>query len=233
MNKDFHEFIRIAGNYNLPYFGFVTNGALLSDDIINASILSQIHEVRISIDAAEKEKFDDITQSKLFDRVISSLQKLHDKKREMNSLLPKVTINCVVFKENSDQPALLIKNYQHLFDKICVSGLLHRRRNDIDSYGRLNAEQLKEIYTQCEKLADHSTTVEVGMRSKPLRPFVCGMPLRYLLIRSDGDVVLCNKGVVGNIFATSYNNIVKNNIKLFRQLVRLRTEFCQKDCDMY
>jgi len=233
MNKNFHEVIRISGKYNIPFLSFVTNGALLSDDIIDASISANVNEIKISIDAAEEDKFNDITQSKLFNHVIESMQKLHDKKRDANSLLPRVVVQCVVFKENSDQTIMLIKNYQHLFDKICISGLLHRRRNDIDNYERLLPHELKEIALQCDKLADKSTTIEVGMRNKSLRPLVCGMPLRYLLIRSNGDVVLCHKEVIGNIFTARYRQIIRNNKHLLRKLVLLRTNFCQTECDIY
>jgi sulfatase maturation enzyme AslB (radical SAM superfamily) len=233
MNKNFHEIIKISGHYNVPFLAFVTNGAILTDEIIDAAISTPIQEIQISIDAAEEIKFNDITQSNLFNRVIESMEKLNEKKNLANSIWPKVTINCVVFRGNADQPALLINKYQHLFDKICISGLHIRRRNNLDNYDRLLPQELRNIYLQCNDIADKSTTVDVGMRCEKLLPMLCGLPMRYVLINSSGDLSLCNKQNVGNIIVDSYRDIVHNNKSLFRNLTRVGTPFCKNECDMY
>src|SRR5436853_7766998 len=60
MNKQFSEFVRLAGEYEVPFTSFCTNGQLLTEEVVNSCINANISEIIFSIDGATAETYEAI-----------------------------------------------------------------------------------------------------------------------------------------------------------------------------
>ena len=230
-NKQFAEYIDIASKYNVPELFFVTNAELLTDEVIISSINAPVHEIAISIDAANDEMYKEIRGASVsFEKTINCLKRIHELKKEYNSSFPKVRINFTLFNENAVQMPELVEQYKEYFDVFMVNHLRLRLRNDTNPYSRMNEKDFADIVKKTiQKAGECPLDFDISFGPIMKRYGLCSTSVEYLYIGSDGDVSFCNEEIVGNINEKSYNEILKNNANLFKQLQFARHERCQ-DC---
>src|SRR5690348_10941014 len=82
MNKQFSDYVRVTGEYNVPFTSFCTNGQLLTEDVIQACMDVGISEIIFSIDGATAETYESIRRGGKWDRLGNNLQLLASMKRE-------------------------------------------------------------------------------------------------------------------------------------------------------
>ena len=228
MNKLFGKFIQIASHYGIPNLGFVTNGQLLNDELIMASIEAPVHEITISIDAATKDIYEEIRENASFDKTINNLKRIYDLKKKNHSVYPKIIVNYTAFEQNALEAPIFIQKYQEYFDQIRINHLLIRMRNKSNPYTRMSEDKFRGMIKLCKRnVRNKSLTYSYGaLMSSP--PLLCSNPVEFVLISSNGDVTLCNKRIIGNIFETSYSELIKLNETLVRKMVFTRDKYCKK-----
>src|SRR5260221_8213242 len=108
MNKQFAEFVRVTGEYEVPFTSFCTNGQLLTEEVIEACIEAKISEIIFSIDGATAETYEAIRRGGKWDRLGKNLELLANIKRQKNSRTPAVRVNFTCMNTNIDElPAMV------------------------------------------------------------------------------------------------------------------------------
>lgn len=108
LTKGFERYIQIAGQYRIPYTGYITNGLLLTEDIVVSSVENRISEITISIDGATKQTYEYIRQQGNFDQLMSKLQLYQDTVAKMKKPLPILRFNYTVTRTNHQEMPLLV-----------------------------------------------------------------------------------------------------------------------------
>lgn len=108
LTKGFEKYIQIAGQYRIPYTGYITNGLLFTEDIILSGVENRISEITISIDGASKQTYEYIRQGGNFDQLISKLQLYRDTVERIKKPLPLLRFNYTVTRTNHQEMPLLM-----------------------------------------------------------------------------------------------------------------------------
>ncbi|WP_298435833.1 radical SAM protein [Geobacter sp.] len=108
LTNGFERYIQIAGQYHIPYTGYITNGLLFTEDIIVSSVENRITEITISIDGATKETYEYIRQGGNFDQLMSKLQLYQDTVARFKKPLPLLRFNYTVTRTNYQEMPLLV-----------------------------------------------------------------------------------------------------------------------------
>lgn len=227
MSKHFIKFLDIAEKYNIPNLTYITNGLLLTDEIIEKTIECGVKEVAISIDAATEDLYEEICKNASFAQIINNLKQIYELKRKYNSKYPFIRIAYTVFEENIRQVPLFIEKYHQYFDTISLNHMLSRMRNERNPYNRVSKEQFMAMERQSViKAKKKGIEIETTFNDIRPKPFLCHTAINYRLVKSNGDVYLCNKEIVGNIFINTYKDIVKTNTPVFKELYRAKHNYC-------
>ena len=234
MNKHLADFIRVAARYEVPYLHFVSNGAYLTEEIMEAMVDCRVSRMAVSIDAATPEMYEHIREVNDLERVLSNLRTLRDLKKSRGVEKPVVNINFTAFEENADQALILARDYNDLFDTFWFWHLLPRMRNTVNPFHRMSRERFFSVVAELRGiLGDRLTSTEFNedRSNKPLG--TCNRSLENIRVNPAGDLeVTCSKHVLkGNIFVDDFADIYDRNEELFEKLYRKETDFCQNDCD--
>lgn len=176
-----HDFIPILEKTAKKTFGklnVVTNGILINDEIIDAFIRTKMMLLSVSLDGYGKNH--DINRDKegIFDKIITNLEKLNEKKRKNR---PMVDIKTIVLENNLDDIPKLYKLCTEMnFDFLSVSFLRNNnlKQNSVlrETFGEefyktqypiepyFNMEHFEEIYKELQAL---SKTSKVKIRYSP------------------------------------------------------------------
>lgn len=108
LTQRFERYIQIAGQYRIPYTGYITNGLLFTKDIIVSGVENRISEITISIDGATKQTYEYIRQGGNFDELMSKLQLYRDTVERIKKPLPLLRFNYTVTRTNHQEMPLLV-----------------------------------------------------------------------------------------------------------------------------
>lgn len=233
MNKHLADFIRVTAEYDVPYLHFVSNGARLTDAMMEAMVDCGLDRMAVSIDAATSEMYQKIREVDDLELVISNLRKLQALKRERGVDKPVININFTAFEENADHALILARDYGDIFDTFWFWHLLPRMRNMINPFHRMTRERYYEVVSELKAiLGDRLTSYEFN-EDEGNRPLgVCSNSLENLRIEPDGKInVTCSKVFLdGNILAEDFSDIYAKNESLFEQHYRKELDFCRNNC---
>lgn len=231
MSKDFNLFIAELGKHDVPNTHFITNGLLLTEEVITASILSGINCITISNDAATAETYKRIRGGD-FATVISKLKLIHELKEEYKSTRPAVRIQFTLFRYNRTEVIPFIDEYHPYFQEFCLSHLSPKYH---DSYldpilDRLGKEEFIEIRTNTIRAATrHNLAVKITFNDYDRQSLLgkwCTIPLASRFIYYSGDLMMCDKQVYGNIFREDLSTIDKRIDEAFQEY----NPNCKIDC---
>ncbi|HTV90532.1 MAG TPA: radical SAM protein [Stellaceae bacterium] len=108
MNKQFADFVRVTGEYKIPFTSFCTNGQLLTEKVVDACIDSKFSEIIFSIDGATAETYEEIRRGGKWDRLVKNLDMLTAMKRNAGSRHPAVRMNFTCMQTNIHElPAMV------------------------------------------------------------------------------------------------------------------------------
>lgn len=97
------DFISYAGGFDFPDLNVVSNGALMTDEIIDCLITHRVARINISVDATTKETFQVVRGVDDFENVTARIQALLKRRAERNSELPLLAVSFVLSKENAHE----------------------------------------------------------------------------------------------------------------------------------
>ena len=233
MNKRLADFIRVAARYEVPYLHFVSNGAYLTDEMMEAMVDCGVDRMAVSIDAATPELYEHIREVNDLERVLGNLRKLRDLKKARGVTKPVVNINWTAFEENADEAVVFVRKYNDLFDTFWFWHLLPRMRNTVNSFHRMERDRFFNVVGQLrELLGDRLTSNEYNedRSNKPLG--TCNRSLENIRVEPSGEVeITCSKHKLdGNIYVDDFADIYARNEELFEKLYNKETDFCRRDC---
>jgi MoaA/NifB/PqqE/SkfB family radical SAM enzyme len=100
MNKQFAEFVRVTGEYKVPFTSFCTNGQLLREDVMKACIEAKISEIIFSVDGASAETYENIRVGGKWSRLLPNLDLLASLKAKAGAKNPVTRINFTCMLSN-------------------------------------------------------------------------------------------------------------------------------------
>ena len=233
MNKHLADFIRVAASYGVPYLHFVSNGAFLTDEMMEAMVDCGVDRMAVSIDAATEETYERIREVNDLQRVLGNLRKLKDLKKARGVTKPVVNINWTAFEENADEALIFAREHDDLFDTFWFWHLLPRMRNTVNPFHRMSKERFYRVVGDLRKLlGDRLTSSEYNEDGSQKPIGTCNRSLENIRVEPNGEVqVTCSKHMLkGNIFVDDFADIYARNEDLFEKLYRKETDFCQNDC---
>ena len=234
MNKHLADFIRVSASYDVPYLHFVSNGAYLTDEMMEAMVDCGLDRMAVSIDAATPEMYEKIREVNDLERVLDNLRKLKDLKAQRGVDKPQVNINFTAFEENAEHALILAREHGDLFDTFWFWHLLPRMRNTVNPFKRMSRETYYDYVKQLKAiLGDRLTSNEFNEDESNKPMGVCNRSLENIRVEPDGKVqVTCSKHFLdGNVLEEDFALIYDRNEPLFEQLYRKETDFCQNECD--
>ena len=132
MSKQFPLFIERLGEYGVPDTHFITNGLLLTEEVIRSAIVSGIDAITISNDAATAATYRRIrgkTRKGIevrcggFEDIIAKLKLLRNMKAEYRTQRPAVRIQFTLFDYNKDEVLPFIDTYHLYFQEFYLTHL--------------------------------------------------------------------------------------------------------------
>jgi radical SAM protein with 4Fe4S-binding SPASM domain len=218
----------------------------LASKYLDKIIDSGISQIKVSIDAANRDTYLKIRGVDRFDEIVDSIKKLNYLKAKANILKPAIRFNFAVQNENIDEVVDFINlSYSLKVDTIYFQylefvGLEDRKPKLVD---KLNTQKLKQHLTKAAAAASKkriNTNLSVWLRDlnlyhnkmqsienfKPNKR-KCYFPWFSTFIEANGDVKPCpvvgwklNEGKMGNIFRENFKDIWNN-----ARYRKLRKEF--------
>ncbi|MBC2717291.1 MAG: radical SAM protein [Desulfobacteraceae bacterium] len=100
LNKELPAILSVIKEKNVPQVVMTSNLMALTDHMADLLTDGYIHELHVSMDAADKNMYEMIRQKGDFDRVVSNLKKINHLKILKKSKYPKIVFNYVLMKIN-------------------------------------------------------------------------------------------------------------------------------------
>ena len=251
MNKKFAEFLRIIGEYNIPFTSFCTNGMLLNEEHIDACIRSKISEVIFSIDGATAETYQRIRVGGKWEKLLEKVDLLAAKKRAANARYPETRVNFTCMLDNIDElPAMVQLAADHSVQRLHVRHLVPYN-NELDvfkeqmtyvkafnakaSEARQRAQALGVALELPEPIGQISSPVRISDGKRMESNTHCMLPWMHAIINWKGDYRLCaNYTSMGNLQTQTFEDIYNSpKMKEIRESMMRRTESsCSWNCKL-
>jgi radical SAM protein with 4Fe4S-binding SPASM domain len=213
------EIIEYANAQGILDIMFNSNGFLLTEELSHRLIDSGLTRIMFSLDAINKETYDQIRVRSDFDRVMRNIETFLRVKREKGAILPLVRVSFVKMSINENELDNFIKHWAEKVDFL-----------SIQQYG--NPFQGDEKGEK-EELRAQSLNFEFE------DTFRCPQPWVRALVRNDGSVVPCcaflgMKFDMGNIHKTSLRALWQgegwSKLRKMHQEGRYREEPICQEC---
>ena len=210
LNKNIFHMIEQIKSVGIGFIKTVTNGMLLKEKMLSKIIESGLDSIEFSLDGTSPEENDEIRKGCDYKKVSSSIKRLIDIKRTLNSDKPKIFIsNCQI-------PADELQIEQ---GKPEIADYIAR---DFSQYDKSEIE-----FKTCFAIYWPGFPVDTSkyMLSRPYSNKkavnYCEHPMELITIRHNGDVVACcyditGAYILGNVKQTSIKEIWNN--KKYRAL---------------
>lgn len=177
IHRNFLDMLSYAKEKNIYEVILNTNWLLADKKIINDIVeFKLLDQIIISIDATEKELYEEIRKGGDYDLLIKNINELVEIKKEKKSDLPRIRLNAVRIKQNNDTIDMLYAIWSDIVDDILI---------DRES----PSEERKDIYED---------------EFKKIKRKFCNQLWQRLFISWNGDVAMCcndwePKIVLGNV----------------------------------
>lgn len=203
LNKHFFDMVKFAKQQRM-FVATSTNGHFLNEGQAAKTIASGLNKLIISLDGADAETYLHYRRGGEFEKVISGIKQLVDKRNKMKSLLPLIVIQFLVFKQNEHQ----IKNIEQLARELGADVLELKTAQHYDfEDGNEFMTSIKK-YSRYRKNKDGKYIAKSKLRNRCLRLWTS------CVITWDGSVVPCcydkdARYCFGNILQLGFKNIWK------------------------
>jgi MoaA/NifB/PqqE/SkfB family radical SAM enzyme len=254
MNRQFSDFVRVTGEYKIPFTSFCTNGQLLTEKVVEACIDTRISEIIFSIDGATAATYEVIRRGGKWDRLVQALELVAAMKREAGKRKPAVRMNFTCMRTNIDElPAMVDFAADQSAESLHVRHLLAYTDSD-DSFrqevayrdlfnskaneARSRAERrgidlfLPDPIPEREPSAKTCVTDSSQIARRGEANPYCLLPWFQAIITWDGDYRVCSLHTLGNLREQSFEEIY-NSPKMQavrRSMLRRSDQSCSWNC---
>lgn len=243
MRKDLFEITGYADNLGFKW-GLVTNGMLITDDVINKMKETHMSTITISLDGMKKthEEFRHVPDS--FDRIISAIDKL-----KKSNFIEHIQVTFIATKNN-------ISELPEVYRLLSMQGIDSLRISGIDPIGRakdnenlmLNQEDYFFLFDFIKKHSSSplpvvwSCTHYFGNTENTLDPtgkkFACYTGIHVASVLSNGDIFGCpniprrKELIQGNVLKDDFCEVWKNKFEFYRNPNRTKAKQCE-NCEYW
>jgi MoaA/NifB/PqqE/SkfB family radical SAM enzyme len=255
MNKQFADYVRIAGEHAVPFSSFCTNGQLLTEGVVKASIEANLSEVIFSIDGATSQTYESIRRGGKWDRLCNNLEMLVKIKRDTGARKPALRFNFTCMQSNIHElPAMVDFAADYSAESLHVRHLV--------SYGEADSSYRDEIAyrelfnAKADEAKKRASSRDVNLflpdliparesssfktcmtdgsmirRRTEANPY-CLLPWFQGIIDWNGDYRVCSLHTVGNLGEQSFDEIYHGTkLREIRRRMLWRTEHsCSWNC---
>ncbi|HJU19501.1 MAG TPA: radical SAM protein [Stellaceae bacterium] len=256
MNKQFAEFLRIAGEYKVPFTSFCTNGQLLRKEVITACLDTGLSEIIFSIDGATAPTYEAIRRGGKWERLLENLDLLVAMKKEAGTTKPAIRINFTCMESN-------IRELPAMAEFAVKRGAQSLHVRHLTAYGGADSSYREEIAyrdlfngmaAEAKKVAaaagldlflpdpiperdpsGKSCTTDGTRISRPkeANPY-CMLPWFQAIISWNGDYRICSWHNMGNLreqsFAEIYNGPKMREIR--NKMLWRKPDSCSWNCHL-
>ncbi len=243
MRKDLFEITGYADSLGFKW-GLVTNGMLITDEVISKMKETHMSTITISLDGMKKthEEFRHVPGC--FDRIISAIEKLKD-----SDFIEHIQVTFIATKNN-------IYELPEVYRLLSMLGIDSLRISGIDPIGRAkDNEQLmlsrEEYLYLFDFMKKHRTlplpvvwscTHYFGNTENTIDPtgkkFKCDTGIHVASVLSNGDIFGCpniprrKELIQGNVLKDDFCEVWKNNFEFYRNPNRTKAKQCE-ECEYW
>ena len=209
LNRDLPRmvaYLKARGTYVL----FNTNATILTPDWQKSLIESGLDELRVSMDAATEEKYEQIRGLPMLPNLIANLKELHQLKQRLGVSLPRVSLWLVGLKENiHEMPAFFSIAEEVGADEVYLQRLVYADGGPEGSVMSRNnslhgsdEREVDELLRFCEELSlkhgiafqasgatDPRQSIEGANDSHPWQ--ACRRPFTLMYMTANGNILPC------------------------------------------
>ncbi len=193
LNKDIFKMVEYAKSKKI-YVRFTTNATLLAPKNCEKIILSGLDELRVSLDGATAETFEDIREGSCFLEVIGNIRALNRLKQSSGAEKPVVEMNTVVLKENFTELPRLVELAAYLdiksiyFSGLDIEGAKYAEEDH--SIYDMSKQEIEKIFAETKEKARE---LGVAIRLPGIIPQSqkCFLPWLTNYVTLDGDLMPC------------------------------------------
>lgn len=243
MRKDLFDITKYANNLGFKW-GLVTNGMLITDDVICKMKETHMSTITISLDGMKKthEEFRHVPGS--FDRIISAIEKL---KRE--NFVEHIQVTFIATKNNICELPEVYRVLSMLeIDSLRISGIdpIGRAKDNenlmlsqddymilFDFLKNHHDSQLPVVWSCSHYFGNTETTFDPTGKK-----FSCYTGIHIASVLSNGDIFGCpnisrrKELIQGNVLTDSFCEVWKNNFEFYRNPNRTKSKKCE-DCEFW
>jgi MoaA/NifB/PqqE/SkfB family radical SAM enzyme len=254
MNKQFADFVRVTGEYRVPFTSFCTNGQLLTEAVVEACIASNISEIIFSIDGATAETYEEIRRGGKWDRLGKNLDMLATMKRAAAAKKPAVRINFTCMQTNIDELPAMVDfaadrgadslHVRHLVAYGDTTGAYERELTYVAQFNGLAGQARQRAAARGIGLflpdpvpasnPSAKTCLTDGLRiaRQTEANWYCMLPWFHAIIDWKGDYRVCSLHTVGNLQEQSFDEIYNSPRmrEIRRSMLHPDEHACSWDC---
>lgn len=243
MRKDLFELTGYASRLGFKW-GLVTNGMLITDEVIQKMKETHMSTITISLDGMKKthEEFRHVPGS--FDKIISAIEKLKE-----SGFVEHIQVTFIATKKN-------ITELPEVYRMLTMLGIDSLRISGIDPIGRAKENEelmlsAEDYYFLFDFMKEHSSsplpitwscTHYFGNTEHTLDPtgkkFACYTGIHVASILSNGDIFGCpniprrKELIQGNVLQDNFCEVWKNKFEYYRNPNRTKAKQCE-DCEYW
>lgn len=239
MTKDFISYLKIAREHCKKHMTICTNALLLNEEKITQIVEKQLlDEIIISIDGFSKETYESIRQGGNFETLVRNLELLH--KIRGTRTKPEIRMNFTMMRRNVEDlrqavPFLLrygVSTLQLRHVKLS-SRFTHLEQDSLFFHQELSDSILRQLLDQAsqhpglEIIAPPLFSDSVTSHSTKEH---CAYAWFKYILRSNGEVKMCNVGVIGDLNRDSFTRIINSPEarRIRREIRRGGSEHCRQ-----
>lgn len=239
MRKDLFEIAGYADSLGFKW-GLVTNGMLITDEVISKMKETHMSTISISLDGMKKthEEFRHVPGS--FDKIISGIKKMKNE-----NFVEHIQVTFIATKNNISELPEVYRILSMLeIDSIRISGIDPIGRAQDNEHLMLDQEDYFFLFDFMKKHSTDSLPVVwscshyFGNRENTLDPtgkkFTCYTGINIASVLSNGDIFGCpniprrKELIQGNVLKDSFCEVWKNKFEFYRNPNRTKAKQCEK-----
>lgn len=205
-HPQFMDMLRYAKNQEINNIGLVTNGQLLTTDVVEQIVDADIDRVNISLDTLDKTKYENTRKGARLEKTLKGIDYLIQYRNKVGTKSPKIGIFSVLVTDDFEQMQRVFQTYKDRADFV--------EFRPIAQYG--SSQRLKEL--------PHIKTTKVNIMT-------CIQPWQRLNIYYNGDVNPCCGDVDGELVLGNIKDYSIKELWYGKEINRIRKLLTKKVLD--
>jgi radical SAM protein with 4Fe4S-binding SPASM domain len=111
VHPQFLEMLRYAKDQGIPNLGYVSNGQLLTPDVVEEMVQAGIDRITISLDTLDKEEYEKHRKGAQLEKTVNNLNYLIEYRNKLGRQKPIISINSVLIADNFEQMERIFRRY--------------------------------------------------------------------------------------------------------------------------